>query len=251
MGDRYWFDNSLADEAVRLKLLEEIADPRSIALLNGLEVEAGWRCAELGAGGGSMARWLADRVGPDGLVVAVDRDVTPCRHLESLPNVELVESTLEGLDLPQGGFDLIHARNVLMHLEAPEEVIGRLIALLKRGGTFLFEEADYYPLAGATAEVFVRVATPLVGSWTWARTLPSIASGLPVGDIEVHVDAPMLRGASGEAAFWAATFTAVQPRLVDSGASTREQFEEVISLLADPAFWTPFAAVVCVSGRKN
>jgi SAM-dependent methyltransferase len=251
VSDRYWFDNSLSDEAIRLALLQEIADPRSISLFNGLGVGAGWRCAELGAGGGSMARWLADRVGPDGQVVAVDRDVTPCRHLGSLPNVEVVESTLEELDFSEGDFDLIHARNVLMHLDAPEDVIGRVIPLLRRGGIFLFEEADYYPLAGATSEVFARVATPLVGTWTWARTLPSIASRLGADDIEVHVDAPLLQGGSPEAAFWAATFNAVQTRLVQSGATHPDDFQQAISLLADPGFWTPFAAVVCVSGKRR
>ena len=33
MEGRYWFDNSLADEGARLRLLEAIADPRSIRLL--------------------------------------------------------------------------------------------------------------------------------------------------------------------------------------------------------------------------
>ena len=36
MADRYWFDNSLADEGNRLQLLEAIADPRSIRLLTAL-----------------------------------------------------------------------------------------------------------------------------------------------------------------------------------------------------------------------
>ena len=63
MTDRYWFDNSLSDEGTRLRLLEKIADPRSISLLEGLGVDPGSTCAELGAGAGSMAGWLADRVG--------------------------------------------------------------------------------------------------------------------------------------------------------------------------------------------
>jgi len=37
-------------------------------------VAAGWRCLEVGAGGGSIAEWLCDRVGPDGRVVATDLD---------------------------------------------------------------------------------------------------------------------------------------------------------------------------------
>ena len=116
------------------------------------------------------------------------------------------------------------------------------------GGVAVFEEADYYPLlAGATSSVFVRVAMPLVGRWTWARLLPSVVAGHPVDEVDVVVDAPMLHGGSAEAAFWTATFTSARPRLAVGPAD----FDEVITLLADPAFWTPFAAVVCVSCRKR
>src|ERR1700722_10195781 len=110
MEDRYWFDNSLADEGNRLRLLEEIADPRSVRLLSDLHVGVGWRCAELGAGGGSMVRWLADQVGESGQVLAVDRDVTLMKHLAERPNVELVEESLEDLNLPPASLDLIHTR---------------------------------------------------------------------------------------------------------------------------------------------
>ena len=52
----------------RLGLLEEIFDPVSRRRRSG--VQAGWRCLEVGAGRGSMAVWLAERVGPRGGVVA-------------------------------------------------------------------------------------------------------------------------------------------------------------------------------------
>lgn len=145
MEDRYWFDNSLADEGNRLRLLEEIADPRSIRLLSDLEVKEGWRCAELGAGGGSMAKWLANRVGESGLVMAVDRDVTLLKHLEDQGNVELVEASIETLTIPNGSLDLVHTRNVLMHIDGADEIIARLIETLRPGGVLLAEEADYFP----------------------------------------------------------------------------------------------------------
>ncbi len=247
MTDRYWFDNALTEEAERLRLLEEIADPRSVDLLR-QRVRPGWRCLELGAGAGSMAAWLAGKVGAQGSVVAVDRDTTLCRHLEGRPNVRVLECRLEDLDLPAESADLVHTRNVLMHVEHPERIVEAAIGALPSGGVAVFEEADYYPLlAGATSSVFARVAVPLVGRWTWARLLPSVVAGHPVDEIDVLVDAPMLHGGSAEAAFWTATFTSARSRLAVSPAD----FDEVIALLADPAFWTPFAAVVCVSARKK
>ena len=35
---------------------------------------AGWRCLEVGGGSGSIANWLADRVGDTGSVVVTDID---------------------------------------------------------------------------------------------------------------------------------------------------------------------------------
>ncbi len=134
MTSGYVFDNSLDDEGARLRLLERIADPRSIELLERFDIGPGWRCLELGAGGGSMAAWLADRIGPGGLVVAVDRDVTQCRHLDDHPGVEVVESDIEDVELAPGTFDLVHSRNVLMHIERSEKVIERALAALRPGG---------------------------------------------------------------------------------------------------------------------
>ncbi len=112
-------------------------------------------------------------------------------------------------------------------------------------------------MAGITAPVFARVSAPLVGPWTWARTLPGLVSRLGVTDVEVVVDAPLLRGGSAEAAFWAHTFRSAEARIVgttdphDPAATPVRQsdVEDVMALLSDPQFWTPFVAVICVSCR--
>ena len=57
-------------------------------------MQRGWRCLEFGAGGGSIAAWLCDRVAPDGAVVATDLDTTV---LEEVAHPDLDED-----DLPEG-----------------------------------------------------------------------------------------------------------------------------------------------------
>lgn len=61
-------------ESGRLRLLEVCRDPGTIGRLDRLGVSCGWRCLEVGAGHGSIARWLAERVGPTGSVLAADID---------------------------------------------------------------------------------------------------------------------------------------------------------------------------------
>ncbi len=53
-------------ERARLTGLEAMFDPVTFEVLARLGVGPGWRCADVAAGGGSVARWLADRVGPPG-----------------------------------------------------------------------------------------------------------------------------------------------------------------------------------------
>ena len=258
MEGRYWFDNSLADEGTRLRLLEAIADPRAIRLLDGTHVGEGWRCAELGAGGGSMALWLSHKVGNGGSVVAVDRDTTLLSHLVDHPTIEIVECPIEDLELTPESFDLIHTRNVLMHMDSADAVIGALVDALRPGGVLLVEEADYFPVAGMTSPALAEVASTLVGQWTWARTIPNTLARLPVVDLAVTVDASMLQGRSAEAAFWTHTFRSVEDRLTQPEVTAAHgvlpvaeaTFEEAMKQLADEAFWTPFSAVVCAECRK-
>ncbi len=48
-----------AFERERLDLLERLSDPLSQRHLTALGIGQGWRCLEVGAGHGSVARWLA------------------------------------------------------------------------------------------------------------------------------------------------------------------------------------------------
>jgi hypothetical protein len=146
----------------------------------------------------------------------------------------------------------------LMHLEDADRVIAKIVGALRPGGRLLLEEADYYALAGVTSADFARVVSPLVGRWTWARTMPITLSRLPVVDLEVTVDGTMLHGASDEAAFWAHTIMAAQDRITRpqegvaaSSAVSADDLDRAQALLADPTFWTPFASVICVSAQAT
>src|SRR5437762_3803295 len=70
----YLFPNDHAVAVARLQRLEAIEDPGTIAVLEKAGVAPGWTCLELGAGAGSIAYWLAERVGKGGRVVAADLD---------------------------------------------------------------------------------------------------------------------------------------------------------------------------------
>jgi hypothetical protein len=68
----YAFKNALDAQRARLRTLETLFDPGTIRYLEARGVAPGWRCAKVGAGRGSIAAWLYDRVGPEGSVLATD-----------------------------------------------------------------------------------------------------------------------------------------------------------------------------------
>src|ERR671936_3170110 len=108
----YAFGNAQEIQRERLATLASLFDPGTVAVLEPLGVGPGWRCLEVGAGGGSIASWLCERVAPDGAVVATDLDATVLRGL-SHPNLEVRVHDVVVDDLPFDEFDLVHLRLVL------------------------------------------------------------------------------------------------------------------------------------------
>ncbi|MEU5694076.1 methyltransferase [Actinosynnema sp. NPDC020468] len=121
------------------RFLAAAYDPITFARLARTGVRRGWRCLEVGAGGGSVAHWLAARVAPPGTVLATDlepRFVPPARGLT------VTRHDLARDPLAEREFDLVHARLVLRQLPNREDVLRRLVRALKPGGWLQVDEFD-------------------------------------------------------------------------------------------------------------
>ncbi|MDP9863672.1 MULTISPECIES: class I SAM-dependent methyltransferase [Streptosporangium] len=68
------FNHATVTEDERLNALSQELDPASFRRLESLPFRSDWRCLELGAGTGTVARRLAERC-PRGTVVATDLDL--------------------------------------------------------------------------------------------------------------------------------------------------------------------------------
>lgn len=78
----YVLPHSIPQEDERLALMSRMLDPQMFFRLEQLGIAKVWKCLEVGAGNGSVAHWLAERVGPEGSVIASDIDTassTGCR----------------------------------------------------------------------------------------------------------------------------------------------------------------------------
>src|SRR5215469_15900781 len=105
----YLFEHSWENERERLAAIEGGLDGSSIACLTAIGVAPGWRCLEVGAGAGSIARWLCKRVTSTGSVGATDLESSFPDQLKAT-NLEVRRHDITSDSLKDEAFDLVHAR---------------------------------------------------------------------------------------------------------------------------------------------
>lgn len=259
---RYPLQNADACEATRLGRMEALGDPITKQWLsNDVGLAEGWHCVELGAGAGSVVRYMADHVGPRGSVTAVERDASQLRDLARLANVVVVERDLCAIQLRRRDYDLVHSRSVLMHLDCAESVVRRAVAALRPGGIVFFEETDGSPaleVNGVVPEAFQRVMVPLAARWNFAPRLVPLLESLDMDIVRAAVQADPLVGGAPVAAFWQHTLASIsqlnhrETRSTRIRASGFEQrwLDAMSSLLDDPNFSVPFTARHRVVARR-
>src|SRR5262245_54846529 len=122
----YIYDQAWKAERERLAALEELHDEAATGRLAALGVSDGWRCLEVGCGAGSIARWLAARVGPRGHVVANDLDLRFVAG-EEIGNLEVRQHDIVTDPLEEATYDLVHARAVLEHIPMRAQALTRAV----------------------------------------------------------------------------------------------------------------------------
>jgi SAM-dependent methyltransferase len=251
----YMLDKVAAQARGRLELLEQCFDPGTERRLAGIGVGRGWRCLEVAGGAGSVTRWLCSRVGPEGAVVAVDLDTRFLEELEA-PNLTVSRCDVVHDRLPDGGFDLVHVRALLMHLHEREEVLDRLVEALRPGGWLVVEEPDVYPVEAldhgpfaALWSALAEAAAPHGFRVDVGRRLPGLLLARGLVEVRSEADGGFFPGGSPMAELLAVSIGQLleQIRLPEPDERTAGQ---VLTDLADPARWFPAPAVVAALGRR-
>ncbi len=142
MNNYYASAEKDSTEYSRRKLVESIQDSISINRFARIGIQTGWRCLEVGAGAGSIAYWLSEKVGVTGQVVATDSD-TRFLHSDKYSNLDVRKHDIELDVLEENEFDFIHCRSVLMHLKNTTDALNKLAMALKPNGYIMLEEPDF------------------------------------------------------------------------------------------------------------
>jgi ubiquinone/menaquinone biosynthesis C-methylase UbiE len=130
-----------------------------------LAIAPGAHVADVGAGGGYFTFRLADAVGPEGTVFAVDVDAAMLEHIERRArdegrgNIETILAAADDTRLPANAVDLIFICNTFHHLTDRPGYFARLLPRLRAGGRIAI--IDYRP-SGWFATLFGHATEAVV-----------------------------------------------------------------------------------------
>ncbi|MFF3501851.1 class I SAM-dependent methyltransferase [Streptomyces sp. NPDC003247] len=227
-------------EAGRIDAGALVYDPVTTRRLRALGAGPGWRCLEVGAGTGTVARWLLEEAGA-GEVVALDRDTGALAALES-PRLRVLTADLTDDSLRPGGFDLVHARFVLMHLPERRRLVSRLAGWLNPGGWLVLGDAVELPDVLDTSSAYRRTMDAM---WQALRTtIGTDTSSVPayprflreegLRNVAAELVCPPLVAGSPLARFWSETWRRMRPALEATGHVDAEAVDEALAYLDSP-----------------
>lgn len=105
---------------------------------------------DVACGSGIMTEYLAEQVGPNGTVYAIDiskeqLEITKARIEKSgHKNVEFILEDINNLDIKRyQQADVVHSSFILMHLSNPKSALEKISFLLKPGGVLSMHESSF------------------------------------------------------------------------------------------------------------
>lgn len=257
----YFLDNAASQTTGRFFGLEYCYDELTCAHLAARGIGTGWHCLEIGAGSGSVARWMAEQVGSTGRVLATDIDIRWIPQ-DGPSHLEIVQHDIVADFLPDAAFDLIHARLVLVHLPARDAVLARLVASLKPGGWLVVEDFDSLlphclDPVNDDERVFAKVGKALVqglhsrgADTTYPRTLPRRLVSAGLEEVGASGQLTVYNGGSPASRLQIANIDQVGSSLVDAGLISSEERGTFRRLLEDPSFMGNHPLMITAWGKK-
>lgn len=177
--------------------------------LDRLGLAEGWCCVDVGAGGGDVSVALAEVVGHDGRVYAVDSDPTTrdlvARAAAAHSQVLAITQAAEDLLLPEP-VDLAFCRFLLLHTADPALVLARMAQAARPGGWVVAQE----PITSAGRVAGLPLSMPAAAHPDIGALLPALARDAGLEVVDAWAEAPAGAG-PGPVADYLAALTEVDP----------------------------------------
>ena len=185
------------EESQRLLQQSRLYNPCTRRFLELAGITAGMKVLDMGSGAGDVAFLAGELVGPRGMVVGVEHDLTLLETARAracaagLTQVSFVVGDLHNVALASD-FDAVIGRNILLYLTDPVALLRDSVQHLRPGGIVAFQEFDFSVIerlvaaedAPAFSQQLVRwmsASFGRVGASVQLGTRLFIASGILVG----------------------------------------------------------------------
>jgi len=276
---RYLFPHSWEGENDRLTAITRAFDPITRRHLLARGLTDGWRCLEIGAGTGSIAGWMAEKVGPKGRVLATDLSLSlmETQGLEA-ENLELRRHDILADPMPDEEFDLIHTRLVLEHLPARLDALSRMAGALAPGGSLVVESITFgtehrgsgggAALLGGVLQTLRLLLRRNGFDGAFGRRLPMHIGRLGLGEVGAEGTQVVLIGGTPSVEWARPTLGRIRHLLLDGDdllvppplrkalalgpvrRTVQRRLDGLDRLLADPEFVYLVPTMVSVWGRR-
>jgi SAM-dependent methyltransferase len=159
-------------------------------------------------------------------------------------------------DFPQGSFDLVHVRAVLMHTPDRMAVLRRMATWLAPDGWLVAEEADFGMWLADLDPVWA--AHPAAwheafpnGSLSQGRALLRQIHRLGLADIGADAELDIVQPGTGLAEFYRLSMAATSQPLVSTGLLTAAEAARLTARLDEPDFMGCGFAFIGAWGRRT
>jgi SAM-dependent methyltransferase len=256
----YLLGNQRAEAGQRFDAMAQLFDPVTFRHLDAIGLGPGWRCWEVGAGGASVPAAIAERVGAAGYVLATDIDTSWLTVGPATFDVERHDVAAD--PPPQGPFDLVHARLVLVHVPRRQAALATLVGALRPGGWLLIEDADpalqplgcpddigpAQHLANRIRQGFRELLAGRDADLSFGRTLPRLLRDAGLHDVEADVYFPLASPACN--ALEIATVGHLRSALVRAGVASEAEIDQHLAAVTAGGLDLATAPLVSAWGRR-
>jgi len=255
-------------ESARLRRQSQELRPQTAELLGRIGLAPGQSAMDLGCGPSGILGLLSAAVFPGGHVVGLDADPVHTamarQHASELGllNTDVVTADARHTGLPPDGFDLVHARTVLVTIPEPQEVLAEMVRLARPGGWVASQEPDienafcYPPLPAwdRLREIFRASFVRSGADLLIGRRLPELYRQAGLEQIEVVVHAPVHPAGHSRRTLLPDLVRSLRPMIIELGLSDERELAEldqaVREHLADPRTLALVHLLVVAWGRK-
>ncbi|MCD6011535.1 MAG: ubiE 5 [Flavipsychrobacter sp.] len=224
----------------RLDVLSHVLQDYTKSLLEKHGVSKGISFLDVGCGGGNVSAMVADMVGENGLVTAIDFDESIIalakQDAEAIGRKNVTFNAMSAYELPYNKeFDVAYARFLLSHLEDPLAVLQRMKQGVKPGGRVIVEDVQFsghfcHPYCNAFCryvEYYMKVAEHKGANAEIGPMLVSLFREAGFNEIGFDMIQPCFNTGEGKWMAWL-TLDRIKETLINEQIAFRD---EIVALL--------------------